>query len=81
MAVEVGLPIFLGKLQNLLIACELPECKLLVDTGLVSIEDLESISVWIRDAKKLKVRSKGKLNQNSQPMRNKNRQNTCQKKK
>ncbi|KAF3970176.1 hypothetical protein CMV_006105 [Castanea mollissima] len=36
---------------------ELPECKLLVDTVSMSIEDLESISVWMRDAKKLKVRS------------------------
>ena len=29
-AVEVDLPILLGKLQNLLIAGELPDCKLLV---------------------------------------------------
>ncbi|KAK7854690.1 hypothetical protein CFP56_031097 [Quercus suber] len=54
MAVEVGLPILLGKLQNLLIAGELPDCKLLVDT--VSMSIIES-SVCIRDAKKLKVRS------------------------
>lgn len=45
MAVEVGLPILLGKLQNLLIAGELPDCKLLVDTVSMSIEDLESICV------------------------------------
>ena len=57
MAVESGSSNFFGKLQNLLIAGELPECKLLVDTVSMSIEDLESISVWIRDAKKLKVRS------------------------
>ena len=57
MAVEVGLPILLGKLQNLLIAGELPYCKLLADEVSMNIEVLESISAWIRDAKNLKIRS------------------------
>ena len=48
---------FWGKLQNLLIAGELPDSKLLADEVSMSIEALESISVWIRDAIKLKVRS------------------------
>ena len=57
MAVEVDLPILLGKLQNLLIVGELPNSKLPADEVSMSIEVLELISAWIRDAKKVKVRS------------------------
>ena len=56
MAVEVGLPILLGKLQNLLNVGKLPDCKLQADKVSMSIEVLESIFARIRDAKKLMVR-------------------------